>query len=327
MAIGKASDFKIYDPQFQAGYTETIQQETDAFNGASAGAIRLVAVTRAGHFAKEAFFAALDGLDQRRDITSTADVDPMKLTQGELVGVKLNRRVGPVEHTIDAFRKAGIDPRNFSFVIGQQAAKAIAAGYLNRALIAAVAALEGQAPNTHAATGGTLAYAAIPQAMAKFGDMFGSLRAMVMHSKPFFDLYGDGMASYKIENVAGAMIVGGVAATMGKPLVVTDSPALLEADGVSGGVDAYRTLLLTENAVTVEESEDMTIHDDVIGAKENLVMQFQAEYAFNLGLKGFAWDVANGGANPTDGALGTSTNWDKVATSHKSLAGVVLRTR
>ncbi|MGH9339528.1 MAG: major capsid protein, partial [Acidobacteriota bacterium] len=59
----------------------------------------------------------------------------------------------------------------------------------------------------------------------------------------------------------------------------------------------------------------------------NLVMRIQGEYAYNLRLRGFAWDVTNGGANPTDSALGTSTNWDKAATADKSLAGIRIKTQ
>lgn len=44
-------------------------------------------------------------------------------------------------------------------------------------------------------------------------------------------------------------------------------------------------------------------------------------------MKGFAWDVANGGANPTDNALATGSNWDMTATSFKDLAGVSLITK
>jgi hypothetical protein len=41
-----------------------------------------------------------------------------------------------------------------------------------------------------------------------------------------------------------------------------------------------------------------------------------------VGCKGFKWDVANGGANSTDTALGTTTNRDKAMAEDKNLAGV-----
>ena len=43
-----------------------------------------------------------------------------------------------------------------------------------------------------------------------------------------------------------------------------------------------------------------------------------------LALKGFAWDTANGGKSPTDAEIATGSNWDKVATSWKHTAGVMV---
>ena len=56
MAIGKASDFVVYQDQFQTGVVETLIQNTDAFNEASRGAIRLSTVSRRGDFSQQAFF-------------------------------------------------------------------------------------------------------------------------------------------------------------------------------------------------------------------------------------------------------------------------------
>ena len=60
---------------------------------------------------------------------------------------------------------------------------------------------------------------------------------------------------------------------------------------------------------------------------ENIKTTYQAEWTYNVGLKGYAWDIAAGGKSPTDVALGTSTNWDKVATSNKDTAGVLVKTK
>lgn len=49
----------------------------------------------------------------------------------------------------------------------------------------------------------------------------------------------------------------------------------------------------------------------------------QVDYTFGLSLKGYTWDESNGGKSPSDAALATGTNWDKVATSIKHTAGVL----
>ena len=59
---------------------------------------------------------------------------------------------------------------------------------------------------------------------------------------------------------------------------------------------------------------------------ENAKEIVKSEFSFNVGLKGYTWDKANGGKSPNDTALALSTNWDRVATSHKDTAGVKVTT-
>lgn len=326
MAIGKASDFVVYPEQFFGGVVEELQQNADAFNAASNGCIRLVTAAKQGHYENESFFKSLSALVSRRDITSVAAATDTPLTQGEMVRVKLNRKIGPVAQTLDAFRKISVDPGEMSFILGQQTGKAIALDYLNTALKALDAAISGQAALCFDASGQSspdrseLDHVNMVRAMAKFGDASNRLVAWVMHSKPFFDLMEHSVAD-KIFQVANVTIYNGTVATFGRPVVVTDSSALFTT--TSAGT-TYHVLGLTENAVIVEESEERQIASDLITGLENLVMRIQGEYAFNLGVKGFAWDSTNGAANPTDSAVGTASNWDKVATDNKQLAGVRL---
>ena len=65
------------------------------------------------------------------------------------------------------------------------------------------------------------------------------------------------------------------------------------------------------------------VFDEVTGL-EQILIRMQGEYAYNLGLKGFTYDVANGGKNPVASALSTGSNWDVAYTSEKSRAGVVI---
>jgi len=55
-----------------------------------------------------------------------------------------------------------------------------------------------------------------------------------------------------------------------------------------------------------------------------LIFEIQGEYANTVSVTGFTWDTGNGGANPTDVALGTTTNWDKVITDVTGLPLVKL---
>ena len=42
-----------------------------------------------------------------------------------------------------------------------------------------------------------------------------------------------------------------------------------------------------------------------------------------MGLRGYAWDVANGGQSPTDAAIATGTNWDVIVENENTGISVV----
>jgi hypothetical protein len=327
MAIGTKTGFKIYDDQFFGGMIEVIEQNADAFNAASANTIQLQPARMIGDFNKESFIQNISNLITRRDITSVAAATDLAVQQGENARVKINRKIGPVAQTIDSFRKIGqvVDNNELSFLLGAQVGKAITVDYINTAVNAAVAALSGQAnaTNDYSATG-TITHAAMVTAMGKRGDRAGDLAAWVMHSKVYFDLMGQAIAD-KVFDVASTTIYNGTVATFGRPTVVIDAPSML----VTGTPNKYWSMALVPGGVMVQESEQRDIINDVVTGLENLVIRMQGEYAFNLGIKGFTWDVTNGGANPTDTAIGTSSNWDKTSTDAgvKGLAGVILRTQ
>jgi hypothetical protein len=110
-------------------------------------------------------------------------------------------------------------------------------------------------------------------------------------------------------------------------LIMTDSDNLFVADGVSEGVDKYYTLGLQPAATLVDDNNDFTDATVEGVGNENISRSYQAEWSYNLGLKGFAWDKTNGGESPNNAALGTASNWDKVVTSVKDCGGVLLSSR
>jgi hypothetical protein len=106
---------------------------------------------------------------------------------------------------------------------------------------------------------------------------------------------------------------------LNRPVLISDS-ASLESSGI------FTTLGLTESACVLEDSEEETLMGDLITGKDNLVVRLQGEFAYNIGLRGIAWDVANGGVNPDDTALGTGSNWDSVMDNVKDLPGIAIQT-
>lgn len=330
MAAGKASDFKVYQDQFQAGIVETLTQNSTAFNAASQGAIRLGTVSRRGDYSQQAFFKAISGLVSRRDTTSISSASDLPVTQDEWISVKLNRKIGPVAQTRDAFRKimAGMTDQEMSFIVGEQAAKAMQVEMLNTALRGGRAALNNQSAVKYTIpTNGTLNTAGLISGLSKFGDAANQIICWVMHSKAYYDLV-QSQVTANIDGVSNFNVASGTPVTMNRPVLVTDSDSLvINAGSGSAATTDYMTLGLTLDGLVVEntEEEEMII-DDVTGL-ENLIVRMQGEFAYNLGVKGFKWDVGNGGANPNDSALGTGSNWDSVRGSHKDYAGIIIQSR
>jgi hypothetical protein len=280
-------------------------------------------VGRVGDFALDSFYKTISGLIQDRDPTSTAAATASKLTQDNLISVKLNK-MALVEQTLDSFKKKGVDSREMSFVLGQQFAKAVLVDYITSGVGAAAAAI-GQHNNQNNDSA-TITTAGLVQALSVLGDRGGDVAAFVMHSKAYYDLVQSQIAA-NIYDVSSVNIKQGSPITLGRPVIVTDSASLISVGTGPGAVDEYHTLALTPNAIKIEESEERNLHSTIVSGKANLILQWQAEYAYNLALKGYKYDTVNGGASPNLATLATATNWDKVVTDNKDLLGVRLVTQ
>lgn len=324
MAIGKASDFKIYNDQFFGGMVEETQQATSAL-GTVGLAVRARPIR--GEYDYRSFIKKISGLVSRRDTTSTSAATDLAVPMDEVISVKLARKIGPVAQTLDAWRKAALafasaeqgddGAAAFSRYLGAMFAKDIAVDMIDTSLLAAWKAIE-QSANKHTiAANGTMTTAALVSGLSKLGDAANRITGFVMHSKVYYDLVQAQIAANTLQ-VSGGVIQSGNPVTLNRPVYVTDSASLL----VTGTPDLYRTLALTEDGIVIENSESQELAFMLVTGLENLVHRMQGEFAYNLTLKGYKWDVANGGANPNSTAVGTATNWDQVATSTKDLLGV-----
>ena len=113
----------------------------------------------------------------------------------------------------------------------------------------------------------------------------------------------------------------------GRLFIVTDSPALQWSQTTPTVDTGFYSLGLQQGAILVGQNNDFDYTTTDQTGYENIRRTYQAEWSYNVGVKGFAWDKANGGPSPTNAALFASPNWDRYSTSHKDLAGVVLKTK
>lgn len=330
MATGKASDLKVYNPQIQSGLIETLTQESAIFNEKSRGCIRLVTNRLPGDYLYGAFWQNPSGLVSRRDTTSVSTANDIPMTQAENISVKLNRKIGPVAQTLDAFRKimARADENALDFTIGTQVAKAMQVEMCGTALTALRAALANQSSVLYTVpTSGTLNTAGLISGLAKRGDKASEVLLWVMHSKAYYDLVGAQITA-NVDGVSNFNIATGTPVTMNRPVLIVDDDSLKVTTGTgTAAVTDYYTLGLVAGAASVEDSEEEYIARFIETGKENLIVRVQGEYAYNLGLKGFKWDVGNGGANPSSAAVGTGSNWDTSWASLKDWGGIIVKSR
>lgn len=329
MAITSASNMQVYNDQVRNAYAERIAKAINGFFTKLNGAVLLSDAAVPGDYIKQSFFKAPSGLVTRRVTSGSgfdADATPVTVEQGENVSVRLSRKIGPMEITDDALRKIIATPDEFSMWAGELAADGVLEAMIKDTLTGLQAALN-RSPYQVDRSGlsdGTLSRTALAAGLALLGDRSGDVVAWVMHSKPYFDLVAKDIdPTTSVDTLVGNVALYGASpATLGRPCVVIDDSALV----LDETVDKYFTLGLTAGAAELRSDTQLAdLLVERIGGKENIRNRIQGERDWFLKLKGFAWDVANGGANPSNAALATATNWDASSTSAKDRAGVCIK--
>jgi len=320
------SDLAVYSEYAYSSMTEVLRQKIDLFNAATGGAIQLRAAAHQGDYSDVAFFAKISGLVRRRNAYGSGNVSEKNMAHLVDTMVKVAAGTPPVRLDPGQFKWIQQNPEVAGAALGQQLAVDTMADMLNTGLGATYAALSAQSAVVHNATGltapeDTMSFLNLNKGQAKFGDQSSTIGAWVMHSKPMFDLYGKNLTNAsQLFNYGNVNVIRD---PFGKLLVMTDSQNLV----ITGSPNNYAVLGLVPGAVIIDQNNDYTANEEAKNGDENIIRTFQAEWSYNVGVRGFAWDKTNGGKSPNDAALLTSTNWDKYATSNKDLAGVVVRVK
>ncbi len=312
------SDMQVYDTEIYTTTIELLGQKLEAFNAASGGAVVLNTNAWRGNYTKESFFQSLAGAQRRVDRTSAnAAQSATALAQGEYIGVKVAGGFGPV--TFEPAQMSWLleSPADAIMAISEGFSDALLADQLNTVVGCAVAAVENVATLTHDVSGGEkLTQQALNGGHFKFGDMQGMLVADIMHSKGNEALIDNALANgeqlFSSSNVT-------VVSILNKILVVSDIPALY----VTGAGALTKVLSVVAGGIIVENAGDIITNMETSNGKKRIDTTWQADYSFGVKLKGYAWDIANGGASPTDAALFTGSNWDQVSTSIKHTLGTI----
>ncbi len=312
------SNMKVFNEYLKRTTIETLAQDVEKFNASSAGAIRLTTQGIDGDFLQESFWAGLHGAQRRVDrYAANGNQASTPLAQKQYDSVKIAGGFGPILWEPSQLSWIQKNPEEALEVISRNLSEAIMSDQLNTAISALAAAIGNQptATNDVSATAG-VTYVAINNAHALFGDASQRLVAQVMTGAMYHKLVGQNLANAeRLFQFSGVQVVD----ILGKAVIITDAPALYEA----GTPNKQKVLSLADGAAVVMDGSDLITNIETSNGKERIETTMQADYTFGLGLKGFTWDVANGGKSPTNAELSTGTNWDLVANSIKASAGVI----
>lgn len=338
MAIGVLSDMTQFDEQFYGGFIEAVQTNLNVFNQESLGMMNLSTLFHRGFREEEAYFSD-DITVQDRDPNSVAAITPDSLNSDLVKRVKLYKHIF-VEQALQSFRNQGIPEEEMAFLVGRKSGMRILEKWRESAVSALTGAFElaalqpgGADESVYDHTGttgqangvnGSFEIDALINAMPLFGDASNRLVGLVMHSAVYWKLVANSAKDLATPSTADFAVQAGMPATLGKPIIVVDSPALVAAGAGPSGKDVYKSFLLTSNAVTVRESEAPFTATDLKLDKENSTRQFKTELAYTVGLKGISYSSATD--HPTDAELATSAVWTKKYTSNRDLPGIMIET-
>ena len=313
------SQMQVFNQYIMPATIETLAQMVEKFNANSNGAIRLTTEGFDGDFYQESFFAAIHSAQRRVDrYAAQGTPSATDLTQNTANAVKVAGGFGPVRFEPSQLTWLQKPTAEGIEVASRNFAEALLADQLNTAVACLVAAIanQGAATTVDVSATGEATYGTMNSAHALFGDASSSSVANVMNGAQFHKLIGQNLTNGAQLFVAGNVQVVDI---LGRPVIVTDAPALF----ATGTPNVNKILGLADGAAIVFDGGDVVSNIDTSNGKTRIETTMQVDYSFGVKLKGYSWDIVNGGKSPTDAELATGTNWDKVATSIKNTAGVL----
>lgn len=313
------SQMQVFNQYIMPATIETLAQMVEKFNANSNGAIRLTTEGFDGDFYQESFFAAVHSAQRRVDrYAAQGTPSATDLTQNTANAVKVAGGFGPIRFEPSQLTWLQKPTAEGIEVASRNFAEALLADQLNTAVACLVAAIANQGADTtvDVSATGEATYGTMNSAHALFGDASSSIAANVMNGAQFHKLIGQNLTNGAQLFVAGNVQVVDI---LGRPVIVTDAPALF----ATGTPNVNKVLGLTDGAAIVFDGGDVVSNIDTSNGKTRIETTMQVDYSFGVKLKGYSWDIVNGGKSPTDAELATGTNWDKVATSIKNTAGVL----
>lgn len=323
------SAFQIFNEYTRKASAVALSYQVELFNTATRGGLLLTNKRSEGDFSDKSHYAQVPNLVRRRDPYASGTIAPVTMAQLLETSVKVGAGTFPFQADPAWFAWLQLNPEEGGALYGQQLAEQRLADMVNVAIGSYKAAVQTEGSNVSDITGS--ANASLPALLttsAKLGDRADKIKCWLGHSKPIFDIWGAALAN--TTNLFTFGTVNIMQDGFGRIFIMSDAPALSDPIGVDDdpATPSYFMCGLTENAVVIQDNGDFTQNIEESNGDNNIKRTIQAEWSYNVGVKGFTWDKTTGGKAPTTAALFTGSNWDKLTGySNKDLAGVLLESR
>lgn len=321
----------------QADGLRMFQDQMDVFTEKSLGTIDLsydreFLAQNGGDFIEHVVFAHPSGGIQHADEASpTGGVTAVDITQAKGADVTQSM-FAYYQWNRDMERKGAAKPAEYTAALAGILAHDKLIKIRNNLIAAGVAAIDSMdttdgssaSANLHILdvaighlAGGivSLTQGYLNQMLAKMKDAREDIIVFLMPSNVYFDLVGDSMTNYKIDKVAGMLIVEGVPAAQGRAIIVADIPALIN-EQTSSYYTKYNVLGLGVGALTARVIGEDDVDTDVITDENTKRYTFRQDFDTSYHVQSMLWDKTP--LNPTDAELATAGNWDEFYSDHKA---------
>lgn len=315
------AQMKVFNEYLMPVLMERFPQAIEKFNAASNNTLQLQAANFDGDYLQESFYKSLHSAQRRVDrYAAQAAATTTDITQDQMNTVKVAGGFGPIRYEPSQMTWLNKPTQEGITVAADQFAEALMADQLNTLIASLVAAIgNNTAMVNDVSLSGKVTQSAINDGLALFGDRSSAIGALVMTGTQYHSLVGEAIAnSNNLFEIGGVAVREGTAFGQGRPIIITDAPALRTADPFQN------VLGLVTGGGIVKDGGDIITNIETKNGQTRIETTMQSDYSFGVGLKGYSWDTTNGGPSPSDVALGTGTNWDKVVTSDKDTAGIMI---
>jgi hypothetical protein len=282
-----------------------------------------VDIREGGHFAEIPFYDQLTGDDEV--LTDDTSMTPGKISTRKDIGVVCHRGRAWASRDL-AKILSGDDPmKEIAKQVSSYWGK-MSKNHLISVLNAAFDPTSGPLKDTHRLQVGVttgdkvqMAHNHVVNAAALLGDMMEEFDCIVMHSKQYADAINANMVSFPYTYDPKNTNLRGKGQFMGLDIIVTDN---LPVDASVADYPLYTSYLMKKGCMYYGmQKEIMTENDrDILALQDVLATSMH----FVPHLKLVKWNVTD--TNPSNAALATPTNWQKIAEDDKFIGAVALIT-